>query len=425
MESLKELIPWSFALHHPHYSRWLPVHLRDMIQLNQIHPNIAAEFRKGKFVVNKTSHAFSSIAIDQAHEQHNAIVKGEGGAIGLTQNMSQLTGWMVGGPEEARVINEFEEATIHVEQSDNFRHHEQVRSIQATFVKEVNSLTKTIEDFGNPFADKSEDLLVLDTKHIVGEAIVKTVKEMGKKQFDEYFEKRLVQKTEPIDKPIKRNSLALFDCPTKPKKSSDQQLVISLQKQCSLFSRLYISCQVRDQDLDEFFRHENEAYPPSLSKIGELRSGTKSDILPCLEKCLLQHSKVDTPDVDNIVIDGPAIVHILKPIGAEYAEKVFIPYVTSQKSSRIEVIWDEYKADSLKCFAGEKRGKGTRRRVEANTKIPSNWKEFLKIDANKAEFFALVAHRLAATQSEKVIITTVGKSVLTNDPNLDTSSIEP
>ena len=310
LESLKELIPWFFALDYPHYSRWLPVHLRDMIQLNQIHPNIAAEFRKGKFVVNKTSHAFSSIAIDQAHEQHNAIVKGEGGAIGLTQNMSQLTRWMVGGPEEARVINEFEEATIHVEESENFRHHEQVRSIQATFVKEVNSLTKTIADFGNPFADKSEDLLVLDTKHIVGEAVVKTVKEMGKKQFDEYFEKRLVQRTEPIDKPIKRNSLALFDCPTKPQKSSDQQLVISLRKQCSLFSRLYVSCQVRDQDLDEFSRHENEAYPPSLSTFGELVSGTKSDILPCLEKCLLHHSKVDTPDVDNIVIDGHAIVHI-------------------------------------------------------------------------------------------------------------------
>ena len=39
----------------------------------------------------------------------------------------------------------------------------------------------------------------LDTKHIVGEAVVKTVRkvgELGKKQFYDYAEKRVKQKTE-------------------------------------------------------------------------------------------------------------------------------------------------------------------------------------------------------------------------------------
>ena len=41
---------------------------------------------------------------------------------------------------------------------------------------------------------------MLDTKHIVREAVVKplrTVQELGKKQFDEHVEKRVEQKTEP------------------------------------------------------------------------------------------------------------------------------------------------------------------------------------------------------------------------------------
>ena len=52
-------------------------------------------------MVNKTSKNFSSIPIDHAHKQNNALVKGEGGAVGLTENPSALRRWMVSGPEIA------------------------------------------------------------------------------------------------------------------------------------------------------------------------------------------------------------------------------------------------------------------------------------------------------------------------------------
>ena len=93
-DAFSSLVPWRFALDHTPYSRWLPVHIRDMESLNEDLPTVAEEFRKGHFVVKKTHHAFSSIPIDQAHEQNNKIVKGDGGAVGLTENSSQLLrGW--------------------------------------------------------------------------------------------------------------------------------------------------------------------------------------------------------------------------------------------------------------------------------------------------------------------------------------------
>lgn len=52
---------------------------------------------KGNFTVKKSKHAFSAIAIDHAHEQNNASVKGDGGAVGLTENPSALRRWMVSG----------------------------------------------------------------------------------------------------------------------------------------------------------------------------------------------------------------------------------------------------------------------------------------------------------------------------------------
>ena len=63
----------------------------------------------GHWVVQKTHNHFSAMPIDQAHEQNNAIVKGSGGAVGLTENPSAFKKWMVAGPEQARLTTEFEE----------------------------------------------------------------------------------------------------------------------------------------------------------------------------------------------------------------------------------------------------------------------------------------------------------------------------
>ena len=57
--------------------------------------------------MNKTNHAFSLLPIDQGHKQNKKIVKGDGGAIGLTESSTQLLWWMVSGPELSRLINDF------------------------------------------------------------------------------------------------------------------------------------------------------------------------------------------------------------------------------------------------------------------------------------------------------------------------------
>ena len=75
-----------FALDLTNYSRWLPVHIRDLLILNEKHPSVFAEFVRGKFVVQKSQHFFSLIALDHNHEQENEIIKGDGRAVGLTKN---------------------------------------------------------------------------------------------------------------------------------------------------------------------------------------------------------------------------------------------------------------------------------------------------------------------------------------------------
>ncbi|KAJ8351073.1 hypothetical protein AAFF_G00156320 [Aldrovandia affinis] len=77
-QSLAELIPYFFANNNVNYARWLPIHYRDMVTLEQKHPQLAQEFQSGNFVVHKSSRQFSAMAIDQAHEQANAVIKADG-----------------------------------------------------------------------------------------------------------------------------------------------------------------------------------------------------------------------------------------------------------------------------------------------------------------------------------------------------------
>ena len=67
-------------------------------------------------------------------------MKGDGGAVGLTENPSVLRRWMVSGPEIARVVNEVENEMKVVTSNDvKTDHHEENRSFQMTFFKDVTS----------------------------------------------------------------------------------------------------------------------------------------------------------------------------------------------------------------------------------------------------------------------------------------------
>ncbi|KAF5293386.1 hypothetical protein FQA39_LY02871 [Lamprigera yunnana] len=80
-DSLSRLIGWFFVFDQVHYARSLAVHMRELANLPQTHPDVNTNFEAGNFVAMKTIRAFSAIALDQNHEQVNACLKGDGGKI--------------------------------------------------------------------------------------------------------------------------------------------------------------------------------------------------------------------------------------------------------------------------------------------------------------------------------------------------------
>jgi hypothetical protein len=143
------------------------------------------------------------------------------------------------------------------------------------------------EDFGNPFDEDSADLVVLDSKVVAdkeGVLRMQQVDELGRNQCEKFIQERLVEQKTPLDEPITRNKLDFFSTTSRKKKSKVNQKLSSMKSDCSLFSRLFIACQTRNGDLDDFFKHENQGCPPSLSDEGNLcLPRQKSKLGNCLE----------------------------------------------------------------------------------------------------------------------------------------------
>ena len=76
------------------------------------------------------------MALDQAHEQMNEHIKGDGGVIGITDNPPAMIRWITGGPEIARIIDEFENS-FGTTCKNSTQHHDQGPSTQSEFAKHV------------------------------------------------------------------------------------------------------------------------------------------------------------------------------------------------------------------------------------------------------------------------------------------------
>ena len=146
------------------------------------------------------------------------------------------------------------------------------------------------------------------------------------------MEERLVKCEKPITDILSKNKLPLFSRPSVKCPSKQKMQIATLTNDCNLFSRLYISCQTRDGDIDKFFTHENKATPPSLSQGCKIRLGTKADLLHSLP--IEENQTANAPVVQGKFLDGAAVVQMLNSGTAstfqQHLDMVFSSFITTQ-----------------------------------------------------------------------------------------------
>ncbi len=159
--------------------------------------------------------------------------------------------------------------------------------MQGCFQKQVRSLCSVFKEMGNPFMDDFPELVTLDSRNCMDESVVNSLcglEDTGEKQYQEFVKTVFEDFTRSIHDPIKRNSLVLFKRPQPRKSTKLGKKIAGLQNNVALIGQLYISMQNHDSDLKEFFSHEIQSFPPSLSDFSKLHlPNTKSELLKCIE----------------------------------------------------------------------------------------------------------------------------------------------
>ena len=273
-----------------------------------------------------------------------------------------------------RVIDEFEIACFSASTTkENLEHPECSTAEQNKFLNHLKSLCDLVKEGSvvNPFKETSPELITLDTGEVMDPAIVdslRTALTTGQKMFTEFVTERIENASKPLSDIIKRTNLYTFSNrpPVDLKKGSDK--LGSAKANTALVTKLFMSLQARpDADIDEFFKHENQREPPSLSDRGKLRQGTKSDIIGCLPGMPAPGHSPLVRNATVVVLDMAAVIHIIKPqrasIFGEYTHMQLMPYLQSQmteNTSRVDAVWDTYKEASLKSQTRAKRGETAR-----------------------------------------------------------------
>lgn len=140
--------------------------------------------------------------------------------------------------------------------------------------------------------------------------------------------------------------------------------------------KLMINSQARKGQTGDFFGLEPFDYPPSLSVNGDLRFGTKSDILKPLLELQTSTTQHRPAGMDALVFDAPVTVQSMKipeSVTTFYQLKKHFWSLILHRCSYVSiahVIFDLYLEKSLKTSARIKRGTANSIDFQPTTILP-------------------------------------------------------
>ena len=156
-------------------------------------------------------------------------------------------------------------------------------------------------------------------------------------------------------------------------------------------------------------------------------------MLDCLEELSVPHEQ--NPKCNYIVVDGMVMINMLVP--DNLSEKTFNDWsvkrvvsnlrVLLDGASRLDVVNDVHKENSLKSHTRGTRGTGVRIHIiNGSTKLQRDWKSFLRNDYNKTKLISYLADEVTTEMrdDENTIIFTTNEEVR-SVPERDNTALEP
>ncbi|KAK3696845.1 hypothetical protein QZH41_003454 [Actinostola sp. cb2023] len=416
--STAAMVPHFFAMDRPNYARWLPVYLIDMYKIKENFPIIWEEFNEGNFSVSRSRQPFAQVWTDMALEQSvNLDSKSKGGIIGISQKPGALERWFLTAHERAAITTSLKEMCGY-EEVERVGTHKEARKKRVN--KDEQDVQKIIECFTsglmtNPFAldataTPEEKLPLVNIAsgvtlpNKVSEQLVHATKE-GHKRMKDFINNRLDHQETSFWDPISKLKIKTFSTITKVAKiKTSNEKVLTINADRELFGRMVVVARKRDIDLKDVLSYELSAVPIALAHTdGTLRKTTKSVLLSLLEEVIAQNIRPSLSAsalTSAIVIDGMAMIQMLKNANeatfGKMATKYFDHFMSlfSPNCSRIDVVFDQYRNESIKCGERERRGESTSLEVKiysSSTPVPKQWLKYIGNPRNKLNLMGFLS----------------------------------
>ena len=161
----------------------------------------------------------------------------------------------------------------------------------------VQALVVSFEETGNPFDNDGGSLLSLDSKVTVDAAAMTAVSPVitsGIQQYNNFVEERLEKRTKPVKKPLRKNKLACVCATTEGWEIFPDNPSATAAR---IFAALHCMPDKGREPARIFSGTKSSQTPPSLSKLGDMRTGKKADLQKCLERSPLGSGNADEEEV--------------------------------------------------------------------------------------------------------------------------------
>ena len=282
LSAASSMTSYFFADDRHNYSRWLPVYLADVEQLQQKHPTVYQRFMEGDHVISRSSQPFSSVWTDMALEQ-SINSKSKRGIVGISLNADALHRWFVTCRERAAITSAVRRMCGSDDPDRIGTHKEAAPKWVEREENDVQKITTCFKSglMKDPFAEESDSLSNVATGVVLPADEAKRLlasEEKGKAQKNSFIEQRLNTNTVSFWDAIPNLKINTFSSMTKTTtiKSTKEKLV-TLTENRDLFRRLLIVANVPQVNVREILCYELSTVPYALAHTdGTLRKTTKS-----------------------------------------------------------------------------------------------------------------------------------------------------
>ena len=311
LHAIRAMIPWCFAYDKVNYTRYLPVYLAEMINLQTDHPDVHQGLMAGHFSVQLSEGStFGRLPVDQTTEVTvNKDTKTAGGVTKFSFKTGAVNRFYMTAEYRCSFLTQLKSM---VQLNKTTFHHGELQAPRiAKDGKAVSAVQNLIDSWNNPFAENQNVVSISTAKEAPDDVRrdLLQAQSIGEEEYQKFKKERL-ESTPPKVKfhdPLKLKKLKTFSSLTKQKKIKPTGRAVILKADRTLFTRMIVMGQSRKIDVRDLLSHSLGPLPWALATPEGLPGKTnKAALAAQLQKN--EHLVQRIPENAATIIDAMGLV---------------------------------------------------------------------------------------------------------------------